>query len=362
MRKTHFTLLVSLICSIPSVNALEIGKKLSLKILKTSQSKKTILVNKGRDDGLILEDHAKFYVSEGVIARAVAIELSKKRSVWSIYRVANSSMLNGGELMNLKITPRFKLSNDPLAALTRDNSDRGSIEKQLEEKEFSVYSDLDDDGRIGKSDIVLSDNMPVVQKLKFLDDRTFELWTQLGFQSYSSEVSAGDSATDSRTGSEFFNNIVVGAEKYFGELISVHAFFQYLQASLLSFDGAITDSVLIEGGGGLNLFFFNNPHKVQSLIPFLNASIGFGSVTDSFAGGELVTQAQNTTELQGGSLSFQVGLGFKYHLSNGFGMRFSVDYYQRTDTFQDSVSILGTDEWKRTQSGPRMTMGLSYRL
>ena len=49
--------------------ALEVDEKLTLRFLRASSSKKTILINRGLEDGFAEGDHAKFYIDSGVIAR-----------------------------------------------------------------------------------------------------------------------------------------------------------------------------------------------------------------------------------------------------------------------------------------------------
>ena len=54
---------------ISSSYALEIDEKLTLRIVKTSDTKKTVLINRGQEDGLAKGDHAKFYLSVGCRTR-----------------------------------------------------------------------------------------------------------------------------------------------------------------------------------------------------------------------------------------------------------------------------------------------------
>ena len=42
---------------------LEIDEKLTLRILDVSDTKRTILINRGLEDGLVVGDHAKLYLS-----------------------------------------------------------------------------------------------------------------------------------------------------------------------------------------------------------------------------------------------------------------------------------------------------------
>ena len=96
---------------------LEISEKLTLRILKVSGSKKTILINRGLEDGLEVGDHANFFMLKGVVARGVVAKASPTYSIWSIYRISHPSDLIANKVMNLKITPKATLSKDPTHAL-----------------------------------------------------------------------------------------------------------------------------------------------------------------------------------------------------------------------------------------------------
>src|SRR4051812_7385275 len=84
--------------------ALAVDEKLPLRILKSSDSKKTVLINRGIEDGLVVGDHAKFFLTTGVVGRGVVIKASPSRSVWSLYRVISPTELVADKVMNLKIT------------------------------------------------------------------------------------------------------------------------------------------------------------------------------------------------------------------------------------------------------------------
>ncbi len=339
--------------------ALEVDSKLTVRVLKTSKSKKTILVNKGRSDELKKGDHAKFFVSEGMVARAVLVEASKKRSVWSVYRVINGDLLNSNEIMNIKITPAVKLTDDPLAVVSRDSSFSDTIDDKVADKDFQVYSDLFDDGKVDESPA----QQAVSQELQELDldigERRLEVGAIVGFQSFSSEVTGTPSNTDF-SGTEFVNNILVNLE-YYRDRTGIFGYFQYLQEALLSFDGAIADSSSFEFGGGMNFYLFADPHKANQLITYLTLGAGFGSLTDTFSGGELAPTAQNTVEVTGSTFALFGGIGMKYFLPNGFGMRFVVDVYRRQDSF-DSDATITTSDWERVRFGPRLLVGISYRM
>ena len=117
----RLTLLLILIFPLQTF-ALEIDERLTLRIVKTSSTKKTLLINRGIEDGLVKGDHAKFFLSAGVVARGVIIKLSPTRSVWSIYRIVNKSFLKDEQVMKLKITPPVKITKDESRTLVGDDS------------------------------------------------------------------------------------------------------------------------------------------------------------------------------------------------------------------------------------------------
>ena len=102
---------------VPKVFALELDEKLTMRILSVSQSKKTILINRGIEDGLVVGDHAKLFLTTGVVGRAVTIKVSPTRSIWSVYRLVNPQFIVSDRVLNLKIASPLKLTEDSSKAL-----------------------------------------------------------------------------------------------------------------------------------------------------------------------------------------------------------------------------------------------------
>ena len=95
---------------------------------------------RGTDDGLEVDNHAKFYLtSTGVVARAVVRKISPTRSVWAIYRLINESEINTGRVLQLKSVSAVKLSKDPTKMLNVPPAsipiDGGGTLADLESKE-----------------------------------------------------------------------------------------------------------------------------------------------------------------------------------------------------------------------------------
>jgi hypothetical protein len=109
------TLLIYLFMT--NVNALEIDSKVLGTIIKVSESKKTILINKGTEQGIRKELHAKLSLPSGVIARGIAVKVSPSRSVWSLYRIWKVDKVEKDVAVLLKISKPVKLTSDESKSL-----------------------------------------------------------------------------------------------------------------------------------------------------------------------------------------------------------------------------------------------------
>ena len=148
----------------PKAFSLEVDKRQVARILDVSDTKKTILLSKGKEDGLQVGDHAKISLPEGVIAHGELNKISPGRSVWSLYKIYRHEKIGLKVVVTLKIIPPVKLIKDE----TRDYSffaeekddERNpaskekvkTIKKRVSKKKASVqhdqvdYSSLDDPG------------------------------------------------------------------------------------------------------------------------------------------------------------------------------------------------------------------------
>ena len=114
-----------------TVSSLEIDEKLTIRFLRLSSTKKTVLVNRGLEDGLAVGDHARFFITKGVIARGVVVRVSPTRSVWSIYKIIDPNAIVMDEIINLKITAPVKLTDDPSKSILPDNLPLAQPEEPL---------------------------------------------------------------------------------------------------------------------------------------------------------------------------------------------------------------------------------------
>lgn len=118
----RFSALFVLILSCNSF-AMDIDSKFVARVLGVSDSKKTVLMNKGNESGLKEGDHAIMSLPSGAVARGVCAKLSPSRSVWSIYRFYDADKLMPNIALTVKIASPVKLTDDEskgLGALAAD--------------------------------------------------------------------------------------------------------------------------------------------------------------------------------------------------------------------------------------------------
>jgi hypothetical protein len=120
MKRLFMIFFLLLGSSAKTLRALEIDEKLTLRFLKVSTTKKTVLINRGAEDGLVVGDHAKFYISSGIIARGVVEKVSPSRSIWSMYRLVEPNDVTEGKVLNLKIASPVKITTDSTKSIKEE--------------------------------------------------------------------------------------------------------------------------------------------------------------------------------------------------------------------------------------------------
>ncbi len=360
----HLLILLTLIAS--KVMALEVDEKLTLRILRVSDSQKTILVNRGIEDGLAVNDHAKFYLTSGMIARGVVIKVSPSRSVWSLYRLIDKSQIETEKVMNLKIATPVKITEDPSKMLTVEplgppgvNSvpEPPSSSNQMLRSSESDREDLE----ALKAETI--SEIPVVGSYqnRQMHDGTWEFVT-LGYYNRMSSNTTNDSTDLSRGGNGGGYDVSVGIEKYsqgrgsFFERFSLRAFLHYGRADSTDVEGTSITNTFFTYGGGINIHFYNMPQVLQKPIFFFSFTAGVGDVEERTQ--DLLVGQRFT----GRAGFFSTGLGFKYYFSN-FGVRAGVDYYKRFENYNilNNTTNLN-EEITKTYDGPRVLLGLLYRF
>ena len=104
------------------------------RILSVSDSKKTVLFNRGSEDGLKLDDHAKLSLPEGILARGLLVRVSPGRSVWSLYKFYKKEKVMENVIVTLKTTPPLKLTQDASKNLDLLAPDLRSRQEQASKK------------------------------------------------------------------------------------------------------------------------------------------------------------------------------------------------------------------------------------
>jgi hypothetical protein len=99
------------------VRPLNEGEVMTVRLLDLSQSKRTVLLNRGLEDGIVEETHARLFLTTGVIARGVAVKVAPNRSVWSVYRLVYPDEMVRGNVLQLGITRNLQTTDDPTKAI-----------------------------------------------------------------------------------------------------------------------------------------------------------------------------------------------------------------------------------------------------
>ncbi len=355
--------------TVSNLFALEIDEKLTTRFLKISKSKKTILLNRGLEDGLVVGDHAKFFLTSGVIARGMVVKASPTRSIWSIYRIIDDGALYPDKVVNIKITRALETTEDPSKSLYDDSNTNMTAGTEVmtlrgdSSRPARVQSvgDLNDDdrkelGAMGSLDQEAYDNSGIDT------GRTIEAFGLIQFSSLSTTVDEGGEGN--YTGGDSQIDFSVGVEKYFhspNSFLGKMSFFGIIHSGsyqTTSVQGNQLTSSVLEYGVGAHYHFGASPLSYNRFIPFAGGSIGIGSVTDDVQ----ILTANSTAEpnTESGSSSFMsVAAGLKYFTRSGFGARIILDYYQRSETYEIENS---EENYAKTVSGPRVLLGLAYRF
>ncbi|MAF79125.1 MAG: hypothetical protein CME63_11525 [Halobacteriovoraceae bacterium] len=351
-----------------SLWALEIDEKLTTRFLKISRTKKTILLNRGLEDGLVVGDHAKFFLTAGVIARGVVVKASPTRSIWSIYRIIDDSSMYPDRVVNIKITRPLETTEDPSRSLY-DNSNS----TMTAGTEVMTMRGDSAPARVRTMDDLSAEDQRELGAMGSLDqeaysisgvntERTIEAFGLIQFSSLSTSVDEGGEGD--YTGGDSTIDFSIGVEKYFNSpqsFLGKMSFFGIIHSgnyTTTSIQGSQVTSSVFEYGIGAHYHFGGSPLSYNKFIPFAGGSIGIGSVSDDVQ----VLTANSTTpsSTEEGTSSFiSVAAGLKYFTRAGFGARVLIDYYQRSETYE----IENSDEnFAKTVAGPRILLGLAYRF
>ncbi len=350
--------------------ALEVDERLTLRILKTTGTKKTMLINRGTEDGLKKGDHAKFFLTSGVVARGVVIKVSPMRSIWAIYRLINADSLANDQVMNLKITEPVKVTFDNTKPLVADDTPRSTTDAGGGQYYDGNVQNLGIPLAEGAEDV--ANPLTAAERAELAELRSkviekdisikrHELWGNVQIAMLDQQNSAEEDGID-KTGSKSMYDLTLGGEYYFRDVnewysnFTLVAFVHRLTFSQPQLDGAQHDLTVFEYGGGFNWFFNGDHSKAETFMPYGLFRFSTGSITDEYSdtAGTLQYSASGSTS----TMSF--GGGVKYYSFRGYGIRFDVDYFTRTDSYGSVENFTGTAT--SSTSGFRFNVGLSYRF
>ncbi len=345
---------------------LEIDEKLTMRILETSASKKTVLINRGHEDGIVVDTHAKFFLTTGVFARGVARKVSPARSIWSIYRIVKPEHIVQQKVANIKISLPIKLTQDPAQGIVFENReyDMGEPKDLNSMSEVSEVAASDMNSDLGA---LMSDESKV-QELsigKFSKSPyQIELAAQLSMNLLSGSYQQGSTDTtvgsDSSYDSSNFD-LTLMAEKLFpsssGFLrnIGVKGIFSLQNTTSGTVVSNTYENTLL--GFGLT-FYLNDPFVVNRLRYFIEGNIG--QVTSSITTEDSNTPANDTTD-EGSGTFYSAGVGAKYLFGKRYGATAKLEYYSSSTSFDyDENNAIRTDEY--SLSGPRVLFGFFARF
>jgi hypothetical protein len=374
-----------------NVWSLAIDEKLPLRILSLSKSKKTMLINRGLEDGLEIGNHAKFYVTEGVIARGVVVKASPTRTIWSLYRLVEPSNVEVDKVLNLKIATPVKLTGDvskmvtPGGEIPNPNNSRlvyssdaaenfnGKVETQypledvdvLTEEGIGVDRDLDletleketADQLPKQREQSLATNYPVPVSTNFSG---WDIAASLAMNSLSSDVSSDNEAYEDFSGSLSVFDLTLGVYKLFpnGDFLRHMAFGFYIHKSsqtTASIRGGEATSDIFMYGPEI-IYSFSDPFSIDQFQFYTTLAYALGSADDTYTQNLDSTNSQEVTN-SGDATALTLGLGTKFFTRRGWGFKTQLDYYSRTEDYSDD-----TTAYQKSVSGPRISFGLYYRF
>lgn len=367
-------LLLTLTLLLPGLAlSLEVDEKLTVRLLRLSRSKKTVLLNRGLEDGLVVGDHAKFFLTSGVIARGVVAKASPSRSVWSVYRFVDPNQMIADRVMSIKISTPLKLTEDSSRAFKGNQyaSIKDNLAIPLEKGADDLDSQLSEEDR---NDLVSLGGNPPPPTYTYYNagvdtSRTIELF---GLTHFSSLNTASSDETGASAGTTSSIDFSLGVEKYFAQKnswlaqFSMFFFLHKFTKEVTAVRGGKTNLDGLEYGLGLNYHFWESPLTYGKVIGYVSGSFGVGDVSDAIESVDTSSGETSNEELSGEATFVSVGGGFKYYIQNGFGARVFIDYYRRGETYaiqqDDGSGNVENLEFTKTLTGPRIQFGLSYRF
>jgi len=147
------------------------------------------------------------------------------------------------------------------------------------------------------------------------------------------------------------------SEKKWYSRFSFVGLFSMTRMTATSNRGDIVEEQTSEFGGGVNWYPLTRPSKIYQVIPYGSFRFLMGSTSTSFTPGSGSTD--QPSNLDGGTIGYIFGGGFKYFTPKGIGASVGLDFYTRGDSFAADAQ---STKWVKTKTGPRITVGLLYRF
>lgn len=344
---------------------LEVDEKLTARIVKTSETKKTVMLNRGTEDGLVEGDHAKFIVTAGIVARGVVVRVSPTRSIWSIYRLVNADFITQDSVMSIKITPPVKITKDETQKLVQEDTptqvsggDPTQLGIPLADGAQDVSASAD--SAVSNADLkaLEESNTPAS-----IVEKNIEVYGFLNISGLTAS-SKPDVGGESYNSSHSFHHIGLGLEYYARREREWYSHFSLIggvdlmRENAQAYNGAAVSNDLTEFSFGTNWHPTKLPSLANEFIPYLHVAAHIGTVKSTYKKGTN-SDANPEMDSNGGSSGFSIGAGYKYYTFKGFGARVLLDYYMRTEKYkEDAVGLT----MNRKVGGPRLMLGISYRF
>ena len=305
------------------------------------------------------ETTLSFFLSTGVIARGVVVQLSPGRSIWSLYRLITPESVTADKIMNIKISAPIKLTDDPSKSLyaKSTSSDIPLAIPLAEGANDLLGQDLDESERSDLQALAGLSDGEFTQSSQ-IQSKHYELFSLVhyNFSTTSSDLGTSDSVKETGKGTSFS----LGGEAHlarFSTLLGRFSLFglYHMGKQTATYDSLTKSSTdITEYGGGINYHFWGHPRAYGRLIGFVSAAGGIGTTEDT-----LTHRSRTSTLNEGEIVFFDGGIGVKYFGEKGFGGRAVVSYLRRSEkyAFDDREQ-----DYRRTTTEPRIQIGFSYRF
>jgi hypothetical protein len=355
-----------LILLIPTLAfGLEVDEKLTVRIVKSSESRKTIMVNRGTEDGLVEGDHAKFIVTAGIVARAVCVRVSPTRSVWSIYRLVNADFIVNDSVMTLKISPAVKITKDESQTLVQED-----VPSKLPSDPVALGIPLADGAQdtsaVGADSLSAEDlkAMNASEEPVSILDKSWELIGMLNISGLTAN-SKTDTGTQSFNSSQSTHHIGLGGEMYaprertWYSRFSIAGFLNIVRDNAQAYNGSTIENDLTEIEFGTNWHPFALPSSAGEFIPYFHLGFNAGSIKSKYKPGT-ENAGGDQFSANGSTSGYSIGFGYKFYTMRGFGVRALFDYYTRSEKYK--ADAIQQNVHNKMVGGPRLMLGISYRF